>query len=81
MKKIFIKILILIMPVLFIKAPALAIDINQYEDFSSRSLIINQNKETLTQEEKNILISKKLQPNIQCLIKQIKKDESPIRML
>ena len=60
------------MPVLFLKAPALAIDISEFGDFSSRSTLLNTQKNTITQEEKELLLSKKLIPNTQCLLEQIK---------
>ena len=69
----FLKILFFLMPILF-SVSALAIDLDDYGSFSSRSLIIKeQNKTSLTQEQRNILIEKKLQPTIQCLMIQIKK--------
>ena len=73
MKIIFSKILFLLMPIQFFVS-ALAIDLSDFGDFSSRSMILNQQKNQLTQEQKNILTSKKLTPTAQCLIKQIKKD-------
>ena len=61
---------------LFIKAPAIAskIDINQYGDFSSRSLLmrdINGN-DKMSQEIKDLLKEKRLSPNIASMISQIK---------
>ncbi|MBR5304816.1 MAG: ankyrin repeat domain-containing protein [Candidatus Gastranaerophilales bacterium] len=73
MKKIS-KIFSLLLPILFLTMSALAIEINNFEDFSSRSIIINQQKSFLTQEQKDVLISKKLTPTIACLIQQIKKN-------
>lgn len=71
----FVKINLILMLTLFFAMSALAIDLNDFEDFSSRSVIINQQKKTtLTQEQKDILISKKLSPTPQCLIEQIKKN-------
>lgn len=67
--------ILLLLPVLFlIKAPALAFDINELGDFSSRSVIMNSKNSILTQEQKDILLSKKLTPTIECLIEQIKKN-------
>ena len=57
-----------------INMPALAIDINDFGDFSSRSLIMGENKNNLTQEIKDELIAKKLTPTTKCLIEQIKKN-------
>jgi len=62
------------MPILFIAMSALAIDIKDFGDFSSRSIIMNGQKETMTQEQKDVLIYKKLSPTVQCLIQQIKKN-------
>lgn len=56
-----------------INVSALAIDINEIGDFSSRSIIINSKRNNITQEQKDILTSKKLTPTAQCLIEQIKK--------
>ncbi len=55
--------------------PALALDINDYSDFSSRSLIMNKmnSTETISQEQRELLISKKLFPTSECLNQQIKK--------
>ena len=55
---------------------ALAIDISDFGDFSSRSIIMGGQKNTLTQEQKDILISKKLSPTTKCLIEQIKKSKN-----
>ncbi len=76
MKNKLIKIFLLLMPVLLIKAPALAIDLEDFGDFSSRSIIMNPQKNTLTQEQKDILNSKKLNLSTQCLIEQIKKNKN-----
>lgn len=73
MKKTLIKIFLFLLPVLFLKAPALAIDISEFGDFSSRSLIMNNRQQSLTQEQKDLLIQKKLFPTTKCLIEQIKK--------
>ena len=65
------------MLVFSIKAPTLAIDINEFGDFSSRSILMNKINGTadkMTQEQKDLLKSKKLIPTVECLIKQIKKD-------
>jgi len=69
-----IKKLFTLMPILFIAMSALAIDIKDFGDFSSRSIIMNGQKETMTQEQKDVLIYKKLSPTVQCLIQQIKKN-------
>lgn len=55
--------------------PALALDTNEYSDFSTRSLIMNKmnNTQGISQEQKELLISKKLFPNPECLNQQIKK--------
>lgn len=76
MKLKLIKIIFLLLPVLFLKMPALAIDITDFGDFSSRSVIMGNNKNAPTQEQKDLLISKKLSPNTKCLIEQIKKNEN-----
>ena len=68
------KIVSLLMPMLFFATSALAVDISEYGDFSSRSLIINNQKNNLTQEQKDILLLRKLAPTTQCLIQQIKKN-------
>ncbi len=69
------KILFLLLPVVLISLPALALDINEYSDFSSRSLIINKmnNTDSISQEQKELLIAKKLFPTSECLNKEIKK--------
>ncbi len=55
-------------------AKVFAFDISELGDFSSRSIIMNsQNKEKITQEQKDLLYQKKLSPNAQCMIEQIKK--------
>ncbi len=69
-----IKKLFILMPILFIAMSALAIDIKDFGDFSSRSIIMSGQKGALTQEQKDILIYKKLSPTIQCLNQQIKKN-------
>lgn len=69
-----IKILFVLMPILFLKVSALAIDLSDFGDYSSRSMIINKQNNSITQEQKDILISKKLSPTIQCLVSQIKKN-------
>lgn len=74
MKSFFKKILFL-MPILFLTMSALAIDIEDYGDFSSRSIIINKKPKYINQELKELLIAKKLSPNTQCLINQIKKNK------
>lgn len=61
------------MPALLVSMSALAMDINNFGDFSSRSIIMSGQKSALTQEQKDILIYKKLTPTIQCLNQQIKK--------
>ena len=73
MKSFISKIIFLLMPIqLFVSA--LAIDLSDFGDFSSRSLILNQQKNELTQEQKDILTSKKLSLNSKCLIEQINKN-------
>ena len=67
---------ILIIAIIFLlNSPLFAFDINELGDFSSRSVIENKlyNRQTITQEQKDILISKKLSPDTRCLIEQIKK--------
>lgn len=71
----FIKMLIMLMPMLFFTMSALAIDIEDLGDFSSRSILMNGSKNIITQEQKDVLFSKKLTPNTQCLIQQIKKNK------
>ena len=61
------------MPILF-SVSALAIDLNDYGDFSSRSLILSQQKNELSQEQKDILILKKLNPSPKCLLHQVQKN-------
>lgn len=58
---------------LLIKVPVFAIDISEFGDFSSRSLIMATPKGALTQEQKDLLLSKKISPSVTCLIDQIKK--------
>jgi len=70
------KILSLLLPMLFLMTSALAIDLSDFGDFSSRSILMNKQKSTLTQEQKDILISKKLVPTTKCLIEQIKKNKN-----
>ncbi len=62
----------------FIAMPALALDLSEFGDFSTRSVIMNNlsNKERLTQEQKDILKEKKLYPTTKCLIEQIKKGKT-----
>ncbi|MBQ4646204.1 MAG: ankyrin repeat domain-containing protein [Candidatus Gastranaerophilales bacterium] len=67
------KILAFLMPMLLFAMSASAIDINDYGDFSSRSLIMSGQKNELSQEQKDLLLSKKLSPTTKCLIEQIKK--------
>ena len=69
-----VKSLTILLPTLFLVTSALAIDLNDFGDFSSRSILMNQKKSTLTQEQKDILNSKKLTPTTKCLIEQIKKN-------
>ena len=68
------KIFVAFLSVLFWIAPAIAID--YAGDFSSRSLIMKSlnGENWISQEEKDILSSKKLIPNQKCLIEQIKKN-------
>ena len=66
--------LLLLMLALLFKTPTLAIDLNELGDFSSRSLIMRENKDTITQEQKDELQAKKLTRTAQCLITQIKKN-------
>lgn len=61
------------MPIQFFVS-ALAVNLSDFGDFSSRSLILNQQKNQLTQEQKDILTSKKLSLNSKCLITQINKN-------
>lgn len=68
------KILSLLMPILFLNVSALAIDLSDYKDFSSRSLIMNNQNNLINQEQKELLKSKKLSPDAFCLIEQIKKN-------
>ena len=79
MKLLIVKILFLLLPVLFVKVPVLAIDITELGDFSSRSIIMSGKKSELSQEQKDILISKKLSPTTKCLIEQIKKSKNEKR--
>ncbi len=52
-----------------------AIDLSEFGDFESRSSILNSlnKKNTLTKEQKDLLLQKKLTPTTACLIEQIKK--------
>lgn len=56
--------------------PTFAIDLSEFGDFSSRSVIMGNltGKERLTQDQKDILKARKLTPTSQCLIEQIKKN-------
>jgi hypothetical protein len=69
-------IVILSIAVLFIKAPAFAskIDISEYGDFSSRSLLMYKinGTEKMSQEIRDLLKEKKLSPTIACMVEQIK---------
>lgn len=67
----------IVLTVLFNIAPMSAMDLNQFGDFSSRSVIMNNlaGKERLTQEKRDILKAKKLAPTTKCLIEQIKKGD------
>lgn len=60
---------------LLIIMPTFAIDLSEFGDFSSRSVIMNNlsGKEIISQEQKDILKERKLTPTSQCLIQQIKK--------
>ena len=74
MKKILLNLILLLITGLFIKAPVLAIELSEIGDFSSRSLILsNKEQDKLTQEQKDILASKKLSATVQCLVEQSKK--------
>jgi len=55
--------------------PTFAIDLSEFGDFSSRSVIMNNlsGREIITQEQKDILKARKLAPTSECLIQQIKK--------
>ncbi len=66
--------LLAFLSVLFLIAPAIAID--YMGDFSSRSLIMKSlnREDRINQEQKDILSSRKLIPNQKCLIEQIKKN-------
>jgi len=70
------KILFLLLPMLFLTMSALAIDMSEFSDFSSRSVIMGASKNVLTQEQKDVLLSRKISPTIQCLILQIKKNNN-----
>ena len=52
-----------------------AVDLSDFGDFESRSSILNglNKKSTLTQEQRDILMSKKLSATTNCLVEQIKK--------
>lgn len=67
---------LLLLPMLFFIASALAIDISEFGDFSSRSIIMSGKKKILTQEQKDLLISKKLAPTTKCLMEQIKQNKN-----
>ena len=72
-------IIAVLMLALFIELPTFAFDINDYGgDFSSRSVImqkINGTEDKLSQEQKDLLKSKKLTPTTKCLVEQIKKNK------
>lgn len=61
---------------LFCITSTLAIDVSEFGDFSSRSIIMSGKKNILTQEQKDLLISKKLTLTTKCLIEQIKKNNN-----
>ena len=67
------------MAVLLIKAPAFAsnIDLKDYGDFSSRSILMNKINGTdkMPQEIKDLLKEKKLSPTVACLVEQIKRGD------
>ena len=65
----------LIILVLFMTSPLCAFDLSDMGDFSSRSTIENQlfNRKTISQDEKDVLVAKKLAPTHRCLFEQIKK--------
>lgn len=66
--------LLIVFTLLLMNNPSYSYDLSELGDFSSRSIIENRiyKKETLTQEQKNILTYKKLSPNIRCLFEQVK---------
>lgn len=67
---------ILIIAIIFLlNSPLFAFDVNELGDFSSRSVIENRlyNRQTATQEQRDVLSSKKLSPSTKCLISQIQK--------
>ena len=65
----------LLITLILLNIPLFAFDLNDLGDFSSRSVIESKlyNKEKITQDQKDILKSKKLTPTPQCMIEQIKK--------
>ncbi len=60
---------------LLVQNQTFAIDLSDFGDFSSRSVIMNnlQGKQTPTQDQRDVLKEKKLSPTAGCLIEQIKK--------
>lgn len=72
MKKI--RIFVLIMLTFIFTAATFAFDLSDFGDFTSRSAILNDlnQRNYLTQERKDLLMSKKLTPTAKCLFEQIK---------
>ncbi len=60
----------------FVNIPVNAFDINDFGDFSSRSVIESSlfNRQTSTQEQRDLLKARNLVPTTKCMIEQIKKN-------
>lgn len=71
----FFKRYILIFCLVFLSNAGFCFDLENYGDFSSRSVIMNQlyKKNSIPQELKDVLTQKKLAPTTKCLFEQIKK--------
>jgi len=71
-----IKILSLLIPVVLFITPVFAFDVSELGDYNSRSMYYNSRQQTISQEKINILKTRKLNPSIECLNKQIKKNNT-----
>ena len=65
---------LLLIPVFAVIVPVFAFDISELGDYNSRSMYLNSQKKQLNQEKIDLLKAKKLTPDVQCLNKQIKKN-------
>ena len=65
---------LIILLALMLSFSSFAFDLSEYGDFSSRSVIMNRlNGIEANQEQKDMLLAKKLTPTAECLINQVKK--------